>query len=285
MICQSQEAEILEVDDEEDEDPVTLSQSVDRAGPTSDQTAGLRRRPFLIFNKIKQRGYKKLTPKPTPKTTLLTSKGQPGDGFSGREVRPNGLNLLTRAGKQFATSPHIGILDLTQSESPTTKPKRSRRKANLDDNSFVSAPKKRARIAEKSSLVPKAPIETETTEPVTYEKEAQHSQKNHAQDDAPEKDGPGKTSQQANAPTTAPQAILDTVTIERSDDVHDDPDRISRRTFVVEEGRDSCETHISETPPRQPRARSASPAAFPQQDPGAASGRPSPRVFRRFNTQ
>ena len=117
----------------------------------------LRRRPHLIFNKTEAKGYKQLNlddepdaPKSAPIPRL---KFKPGDGFSGREAKPNGSNLLTRSGKQSITSPHVGILDLTQSTTQTPGRKRKAQVANADDNSFLSASKKKSR----GPLQPKCP--------------------------------------------------------------------------------------------------------------------------------
>lgn len=111
----------------------------------------LRRRPHLIFNKTEAKGYKQLNlddepdvakSAPTPRL-----KYKFGDGFSGREAKPNGSNRLTRSGKQSITSPHVGILDLTQAMTQTPRQKRKAQVANADDNSFLWAPKKKSRTS------------------------------------------------------------------------------------------------------------------------------------------
>lgn len=292
----------MEVEDEDDDDPITLSQSLNCAERTSDQTAVLRRCPFLIFDQIQSKGYKKLKHTSPPKTTLPLSKPQPGDGFSGREAKPNGLNLLMRNGKQQAvTSPHLGILDLTQSEPPT-KQKRSLRKANLDDNSFSSVPRKKIRrrpetkdapanaakmaqpTVKESSSALKANPNTTTAKLAVQENETQNERGTHTKDNATGRDVPPNTSPQEKVPSDGLQANLDTAITRRSDEVPKEAGKPSRCLDTVEEGQDSCETHVSDTPPRQLRASSASSAASPRRDANVVTG-VSQRVFRRFYTQ
>lgn len=110
---------------------------------TGNGTRSLRRRPFLIFDRTEAKGYKQLNHRPQPDISPLPPSYRPGDGFSGREAKPNGSNFLTRNGKQSAnTGPHVGILDLTQSEPPPENKKRRARRANFDDNSFMPPQKK-----------------------------------------------------------------------------------------------------------------------------------------------
>jgi hypothetical protein len=303
FFCESKETEIVEVEDEDDDDPITLSQSLNRTERTSNQSAVLRRRPFLIFDQIQSKGYKKLKHTSPLKAALPLSKSQPGDGFSGREAKPNGLNLLTRNGKQAVTSPHLGILDLTQSEPPT-KQKRSLRKANLDDNSFSSVSRKKIRrrpetkdarrpanaakmaqpTVKESSSVPKANPNTTTAKPAAQENETQNARGTYTEDNATGRDVPPKTSPQEKVPSDGLQANLDTAITRRSDEVPKEAGKPSRCLDTVEEGQDSCETHVSDTPPRQLRASSASSAASPRRDANVVTG-VSQRVFRRFYTQ
>ncbi len=137
-------------DDDDDDDFIILSQRPLGYNPKHDRRTGngtrsLRRRPFLIFDKTESKGYKQLKNKTQAEKTPAASRFQPGDGFSGREARPNGSNLLTLTGKQSITGLHVGILDLTQPEPPLAKKKRSIRRAGLNDNSFLVVSKKKAR--------------------------------------------------------------------------------------------------------------------------------------------
>jgi hypothetical protein len=146
----SEESEVPEAEEDDEDDIIILSQRPLGSTPkhdrrTGNRTRSLRRRPFLIFDKTEAKGYKQLKNKPQPAKTSPVSRYRPGDGFSSREARPNGSNLLTRAGKLSITGPHVGILDLTQSDPAPVKQKRGIRRATLDDNSFISAPKKKPR--------------------------------------------------------------------------------------------------------------------------------------------
>ncbi|KAL2153402.1 hypothetical protein VTH82DRAFT_4557 [Thermothelomyces myriococcoides] len=126
----------------------------------------LRRRPFLIFDRIEAKGYKHLEKTPRVGKAAPSLRYQPGDGFSGREAKPTGSNFLAQNGKMTFTSPYIGILDLTQSEPPTTGRKRAGRRSCRDDNSFAPAPKKKARrvLAPKDSNQQAKPT-TKTADP------------------------------------------------------------------------------------------------------------------------
>ncbi|AEO55111.1 hypothetical protein MYCTH_2029593, partial [Thermothelomyces thermophilus ATCC 42464] len=136
--------------DETEDDLVFLAQrplnyNLKHDRRTGNGTRSLRRRPFLIFDRIEAKGYKQLEKIPQVGKADPSLRYQPGDGFSGREAKPNGSNLLARNGKMTFTSPHVGILDLTQSELPAAERKRAACRAHRDDNSFVPAPKKKVR--------------------------------------------------------------------------------------------------------------------------------------------
>ncbi|KAK1776042.1 hypothetical protein QBC45DRAFT_472422 [Copromyces sp. CBS 386.78] len=118
----------------------------------TDQSNRLRRRPFLLFDKLPPRGFKRLKPKVEDNTTAtLSSKYKLGDGFSKDEAKPNGLVQLGLHPTVKRKAPHVqsrvGTLDLTQS-SFTRAPKKD---ATLDqkkkptkrayDNSFLPDPK------------------------------------------------------------------------------------------------------------------------------------------------
>ncbi|KAK4126533.1 hypothetical protein N657DRAFT_593031, partial [Parathielavia appendiculata] len=146
----SEESDVSDAEEDEDDDFLILSGQAFANNTKHDRRTGngmrsLRRRPFLIFDKTESKGYKQLKNEPRPAKTPPVSRYQPGDGFSGREAKPNGSTLLVRTGKLSIARPHVGILDLTQSEPALTKKKRNIRKANLDDNSFMAAPKKKTR--------------------------------------------------------------------------------------------------------------------------------------------
>ncbi|KAH6632005.1 hypothetical protein F5144DRAFT_533154 [Chaetomium tenue] len=134
---------------------------------TGNGMRSLRRRSHLIFNKAEAKGYKRLdlddepdAPKPAQSPRL---RYRFGDGFSGREAKPNGSNLLTRSGKQSTTSPYVGILDLTQSLIRTPERKRKAPGANTDDSPFLFAPKKKSR----TWLEPKALNQQAKPHPIT----------------------------------------------------------------------------------------------------------------------
>ncbi|KAK3899723.1 hypothetical protein C8A05DRAFT_17883 [Staphylotrichum tortipilum] len=164
---ESEGSEGPEADDEEedgdceDDDLIILSRhppssSLKHDRRTGNGTRSLRRRPFLIFDRTEAKGYKQLNHRPQPDAVPLPSSYRPGDGFSGREAKPNGSNFLTRNGKQSViTGPHVGILDLTQSEPPPAKNKRRFRRANMEDNSFMP-PQKKTKHAQRP-LGPKDP--------------------------------------------------------------------------------------------------------------------------------
>jgi hypothetical protein len=352
-LSRSGESEDPEADDEDDDDLIVLSQRPLGYNPKHDRRTGngtrsLRRRPYLIFDNTEAKGYKQLKNTSILNKTPQTPRYQPGDGFSGREAKPNGSNLLTRSGKQSITSPHVGILDLTQSEPPVAKKKRNTRRANLDDNSFVTATKKvrRPLQAKDANQQPKATVKppaqvkksssalgvTENARkgPGTpgarsgHIKENGHTEGGHIEDQArpvvAKENGctknsrgtpdnghtneNGHTTNQVRPivakdsrppPNTTQQMIsddddeVDLINIERSDDSQHDPGASLKHHGIITAGEDqnSCETHVSESPPRYLRIRARSES--PESPTGANASGPalgvSQRVFRRVNTQ
>ncbi len=287
---------------------------------TGNGTRSLRRRPFLIFDRTEAKGYKRLNHRAQPQDTSPPSSYRPGDGFSGREAKPNGSNLLTQNGKQSAfTGPHVGILDLTQSEPPPEKKKRRARRINMDDNSFMPPPKKTKQgrrplgpkdpnqqlkpsttISNPGGKTKTAHIETDTTatEPTVQETAVTHVRElNQPQDPNPA----ANTSQVPQSitdtrPTPHPATALQTgsnqdpapqvPTPSGGEDVamierSDDPPHEPSGLLGDTGIHDSFETQVSSTPPRTLRIRalSVSPSS---PSPWAGEGR---RDFRRVNTQ
>ncbi|KAK4141078.1 uncharacterized protein C8A04DRAFT_14414, partial [Dichotomopilus funicola] len=151
-------------DNEDDDDLMVYSKLPLGYNPKHDRRTGngtrsLRKRPFLIFNRTEARGYKQLRDSPQGERTLPALRSHPGDGFSGREVRLKGSNLLTRSGRQALINPHVGSLDLVQSKEQPVKQKRQAHRATFEDNSFVSAPRKKVRrpLAPKDANRPPEP--------------------------------------------------------------------------------------------------------------------------------
>ncbi len=309
--CESEESEGPEEDDDDDDDDIIiLSQRPLGYNPKHDRRTGngtrsLRRRPFLIFDKTESKGYKQLKNKPQAEKPPTASRFQPGDGFSGREARPNGSNLLTRTGKQSITSPHVGILDLTQSEPPLVKKKRRILRAGINDNSFLSVSKKKAR----RPLEPKDPNQQRrpsTSAPAAVKKSNSAPNTADKTKTEPTAQVTGPTTDNriqniilqiwdshANMAQKAPpgqEDDVDMILVERSDDIHENPDTASphpSRSGVGEQ--DSCETHISVTPPQMRiRGRSVShesPTRWGKVD-GELElpGKIPERVFRRVKT-
>lgn len=299
----------MEDEDAEDEFIVLSQRSLERAPRharrTLHQSTGLRRRPFLIFDKTESKGYKQLKDKPQPRTTLQAPRYHPGDGFSGRESKPNGYNLLTKNGIVSTTGPHVGMLDLTQSEPLRVKRKRNARRANLDDNSFASVPTKTRR-----ALQPKDPnlqleavtaavpvkISSSALKPsesagITIELQETAS-RNAIGEYAQENSVLGALPQRDVTPVNARcdlNATIDTTVIEKSDDIHKHTGntRLRRFDMPTAEEHDSGGTHVSDTPPR--RARRACSTAAKQLTPQAEDAttevlRVPGRAFRRVNT-
>lgn len=300
-----------ETEDDDEDDLIILSQRPLGYNPKHDRrtangTRSLRRRPFLIFGKTESKGYKQLKSIPQTEKRPTTFRYQPGDGFSGREARPNGSNLLTRAGKQSITTFHVGVLDLTQSEPPPIKKRRGSRRASLDDNSFASVSKKKARR-------PLAPMDpNQQSKPATVGSD-QAKKGTSAVHETRERNAAATIQGGAVAknketqiwdaipkprplhPDTTRRNILnddddevDMIVIERSDDITGNRDpTVPHQRRPPGEGQDSFGSHVSVTPPQQLRirAQSVSPESPARRAAGNEKGVPSGRVFRRVNTQ
>ncbi|KAK3400069.1 hypothetical protein B0T20DRAFT_452193 [Sordaria brevicollis] len=162
----------LEYSTDEDEDERKTPEQLKSAPPSSvkssssnkflskpviDQSNRLRRRPFLLFDKLPPRGFKRLKPKSEDSTTSTSSaKYNFGDGFSKDEAKPNGLVQLglrpMSKRKSHTIESKIGSLDLTQStfqSSPkrdhSLKQKTMKKKKRDYDNSFLPDPKRAER--------------------------------------------------------------------------------------------------------------------------------------------
>ncbi|KXX83404.1 hypothetical protein MMYC01_200146 [Madurella mycetomatis] len=268
----------------------------------------LRRRPFLIFDKIQSKGYKDVKRK-APVKTPPPSQYRPGDGFSGREAKTIGVNLLTRNGKQVVWGPPIGVLDLTQSV-PHVKQKRSSHRAGWDDNSFAPAHKtkksrhSKPKTAEEdvnppSHAVPLATRSTQTDNSVLREITSGTRAKRvpHRKDELHVKtthSGANTQTRGDRSKRSFPQRTFDdntyggshgTDTVAKSDYIWGSSDQHAgiavERRDMSEKGFDSWPTHISDTPPHQLRAKSVPSESSDRQN----HPRQSARVFRRFNTQ
>lgn len=126
--------------------------------PVINHSNRLRRRPFLLFDKLPPRGFKRLKPKTEDHTTsTLSAKYKLGDGFSKDEAKPNGLVQLglrpTTKRKALQVESKVGALDLTQS-SFRSSPKKdhtlkhkttTKKKKRAYDNSFLPDPKRTER--------------------------------------------------------------------------------------------------------------------------------------------
>lgn len=278
---------------------------------THKQTTSLRRRPFLIFDKTQPKGYKKVERK-APVKTPPPSQYRPGDGFSGREAKPTGLNSLTRSGRQFAVGAMVGVLDLTQT-APQANQKRSAHRANREDNSFAPVPKaKRSRRLEPYRGDDEVPVRpprlaapaARNTDPGRAALREIPGNVNKTRPAAPvqKMDAKNTAHPRATAPAGAslpsklevPQANLPTdlhldgtpVGIRDGDDARDGSSgqhtqRASQGRDTQEEVLDSWPTHISDTPPRQLRASSVPSDPSPRRDPPQFQA----RAFRRCNTQ
>ncbi|KAK3294644.1 uncharacterized protein B0H64DRAFT_375411 [Chaetomium fimeti] len=252
--------------DEDEDDPFVLSQRPPGCNPKHDRRTGngmrsLRRRPHLIFSKTEAKGYKQLNlndepdaAKPVP---IPRFKYGFGDGFSGREAKPNGSNLLTRSGKQAITSPHVGILDLTQSTTQAPGRKRKTQIADIDDNSFVLAPKKKSR----GPLQPKDPNRQAKPSPVIPAKVKRTTSARHESGKAREElSAPGAQPRQPKADghikktQAQPIAAKDTGkdTLDNDDEVNllIIPDIYNAQEFVTVVEEHSFETDVSKPPPR-----------------------------------
>lgn len=295
-------------EDEDDDDLAVLSQRPlgsylrhDRR--TANGTRSLRRRPFLIFDKTEAKGYKQLKNNPQVQKTPMARRYRPGDGFSGREAKPNRSNFLTRNGKQTITSPHVGILDLTRAEPRPVKRKQSVRRANISsDNSFAPAPKKKAR----RPLEPKDPNQQPMSTTIAPVQEKKSSSALGAADknrtaSATQETGAGhtKTSQARHPPTDelavphsnmaqqiASDGEVDMIVV-RSDEAQDDSFAAPEPHRPLEEGQESCLTHVTDSSPHQLkiRPRSVSPESRVERDVAGRRPQLSGRAFRRANTQ
>jgi hypothetical protein len=276
-----------------------------------------------MFNKTEAKGYKQLNLNDEP-DAAMKSVSTPrlkyifGDGFSGREAKPNGSNLLTRGGKQSITSPHVGILDLTQSTTQTPERKRKSQVATPDDNSFISASKKKSRgplqpkdANRQVKPNPMTPATVKRTTPALGEagKAGEATLAPELQPKQPEENGHNVQPQvQATSPKDSrfclyippwnPTINRDDKTTgkDKSDNGDEDevdllivPDTCTTSLILPEdeskpEG-DSCETHISETPTRPVRMRAKSVSLqSPVQLDVVGEQQPSERVFRRVKT-
>ncbi|KAL2130675.1 hypothetical protein VTI74DRAFT_6088 [Chaetomium olivicolor] len=306
-----------EEDEESDDELAILSPRPPQRAPKHDRrtfnsTRTLRRRPYLIFDKTQAKGFKQLKNNPQPRKTTPASRYQPGDGFSGREAKPNGSVLLTRNGKQLATGSHVGILDLTQSEPAPHKHKRRVRQANMDDNSFVTTPKKKARRA----LEPKDPnqqpqqamghptqvkmsnselegiADNARVEPAPQVGARRPTTEKHAEDDTAKDNNTfpnaaEESNTQFNGHTDGDTSV-DMTVIQGRDDVLDELNQVQLLQDMPEvEDQESCQTHVTDTPPHQLRlgASSVSPASAPECSATAGEAGPSRRSFRRVYTQ
>ncbi|CCC11785.1 hypothetical protein SMACR_04767 [Sordaria macrospora] len=159
----------LEYSTDEDEDKRTTPEESKSTPPSSvksssstkylsksvtDQSNRLRRRPFLLFDKLPPRGFKRLKPKIEDNiTATLSAKYKLGDGFSKDEAKPNGLvqlgfhPMVKRRAPQVESK--VGALDLTQSsftrspkkDSIVNKKNKTTTKKRAYDNSFLPDPK------------------------------------------------------------------------------------------------------------------------------------------------
>lgn len=135
----------------------------------TNQSNLLRRRPFLLFDKLPPRGFKRLKPKVEESTAAsLSAKYKLGDGFSKDEAKPNGLVQLglrpTAKRKAPQIKSKVGALDLTQSSftsSPqkdhivNNKKKTTVMKKRAYDNSFLPDPRQTERQRKRRKLLKK----------------------------------------------------------------------------------------------------------------------------------
>ncbi|KAJ4421207.1 hypothetical protein N0V85_000300 [Neurospora sp. IMI 360204] len=147
----------------------------------TNQSNRLRRRPFLLFDKLPPRGFKRLKPKAEDNTTsTLSAKYKLGDGFSKDEAKPNGLVQLGLRPTAKRKAPHVeskvGALNLTQSsftrspkKDPTVKQQKTKTKKRAYDNSFLPDPKRAERQRKRHKLLKKKdnPLEDKEMLPPT----------------------------------------------------------------------------------------------------------------------
>jgi hypothetical protein len=213
----------------------------------------------------------------------------------------------------------VGILDLTQSDPRPVKQKRSIRRAGLEDNSFAPEPKKKKA---RRTLTPTDPNQQSTLrnpkhQPTSATKGPGYVKENSSALATPDTSKPALPSQKPETAATKPeQPPQDPITenpqphpttaqqtppkndndevdmiIAKSDDIDPENPQITLKTPDAqrEEGPDSCETHVTDSPTHwqlRARARSVSPELPERRD--AAEKEPralGPRVFRRVWTQ
>jgi hypothetical protein len=302
-----------EEDDEDEDELIMLSQRPFGSNLKHDRRTGngmrsLRRRPFLIFDKTEAKGYKQLKSNDQAAKTPMAHRYQPGDGFSGREAKPNGSSLLTRDGKITVTNTHVGMLDLTQTVPSPARQKRKVRRANLDDNSFATAPKKKARrpLAPKDTnqqLKPAAATKSlvqaktgtsklDTANVVPKVSAHPPPNKEHTTTDQPR---PTTDNGQGQAkPTNGRDDNADDdngevdMIIPKSDDIQGNiAENPEARIAEGEEAHGSCGTRVSASPPREVRARARSLTAHPPAESDAAEHESQGvgRVLQRVNTR
>jgi hypothetical protein len=235
-----------------------------------------------------------------PPDTPPLSQYRLGDGFSGREAKPIGLNLLTRSGKQIMQGLPIGVLDLTQSAQ---QPRQKRRvdRADRDDNSFTSVPKmKKSRRSEPHFTKQASPgqalpaarstnagvaVLTPISENIRSNSVARKPGQPHNESLPREKNGPLKT-----ISTDAAHGQGDATLTDAPGDISPNQGRqhatdVSRQVnehYTQNELPESWGTHISETSPRQLRTSPAPSEPSPWQ--ADALEKSSKRVLRRFHT-
>ncbi|KAK3352961.1 hypothetical protein B0T25DRAFT_197413 [Lasiosphaeria hispida] len=293
----SDEYDKSEHSDEVDDSWSTPASSLDieqqplPARTTRLQKRSIRRRPFLIYNKLPSLpiGYKKLMKKPNADEMASPAKHRPGDGFSEDEARPDGRFHLARKRKLLPLgAPVVGTLDLTQSRQSPKKRKKAARRAEHYDNSFdvrrrekrhpkhnhqekASAQEPRAQAAAKErqqSPIQTAPAETSAGEDIIVPGQRE--------------DGTNKGAAQVIEEGSAEEVPFSGSTAEYPSTTHDQfPSRTQKETTG------SWETFISETAATcQPRIESTPPLLRPYQQTVDAAVQTTQRLrlLRRVKT-
>lgn len=99
-----------------------------------------------MFDNRAARRFKKIEPPPPQSKSSPGAQRQLGDGFTEKEAKPNGSNMLTRTGRVVAGSaPPLGMLEISQMSPTEEKRKRGATKAGAGDNSFLSPKPKKPR--------------------------------------------------------------------------------------------------------------------------------------------
>ncbi|KAL1839784.1 hypothetical protein VTJ49DRAFT_1158 [Mycothermus thermophilus] len=287
---------------------------------TANGMRSLRKRPFLVSNRIEAKGFKQLKSESKNAKTPPASRHKLGDGFTGPEAKPNGANLLRKNGKLVTGPTHLGMLDLTQASSTEKGRKRSSKRAGLDDNSFtpVAAKKKKVRrpLAPKdanqfmsaaevkvrnptaSQIVIPATLPA-SPQPVAPRHDASAACKPQPQDAITEENQPvpKQAASEANSPQLPPETVqqttsnkgtqedeVDLIVIPRSDEIEGGMAKITKPEDVSDGGQISDETHVTDTPQRgcKPRAKSTAGEMGPGQ--AIADIRQSPVGRRRAKT-